>query len=172
MIQAIASKWLVSYLKFTGTSRLKAGFVQQVDEIKPDTKNQGFCFQDAGVLFSGNIVLVEHAKLYSDLFSPGLKERSLDSSGFSAEGTVISDTAPVYLSDLLRVYSPSRQLRSSSDSITLRIPHIRTKTFGHRSFSHAAPSVWNSLPHEIRHIQSANAFKTALKTHLFKSYLC
>ena len=46
---------------------------------------------------------------------------------------------------------PSRQLRFSSDSRTLRIPHIKTKTFGHRSFSRAAPSVWNSLPHEIRH---------------------
>ena len=52
-----------------------------------------------------------------------------------------SDTAPVYLFDLLRVYFPSRQLRSSSDSRTLRIPHIKTKTFGHRSFSHAASSV-------------------------------
>ena len=39
-------------------------------------------------------------------------------------------------------------------------------------FSHAAPSVWNSLPHDIRHIQSVTAFKTAFKTHLFKSYLC
>ena len=78
----------------------------------------------------------------------------------------------VYLSDLLRVYSPSRQLRSSSDSRTLRIPHMKTKTFGHCSFSHAAPSVWNSLPHESRHIHSTTAFKTALKTHLFKSYLC
>ena len=86
--------------------------------------------------------------------------------------SIFSNTAPFYLSDLLRVYSPSRQLRSFSDSRTLRIPHIKTKTFGHRSFSHAAPSVWNSLPHEIRHIQSATAFKTALKTHLFKSYLC
>ena len=81
-----------------------------------------------------------------------------------------SDTAPVYLSDLLRVYSPSRQLGSSSDSRTLSIPHI--KTFGHCSFSHATPSVWNSLPHEIGHIQSTIAFRTALKTHLFKSYLC
>ena len=34
------------------------------------------------------------------------------------------DTAPVYLSDLLRVYCTSRQLRFSSDSGTLRIPHI------------------------------------------------
>ena len=83
-----------------------------------------------------------------------------------------SDTAPVYLSDPLLVYSPSRQLHSSSDSGTLRIPHIKTKTFGHHSFSHAVPSNWNSLPHEIRHIQSTTAFKTVLKTHLFKSYLC
>ena len=83
-----------------------------------------------------------------------------------------SDTAPVYLSDLFRVYSPSRQLRSSSDSRTLRIPHIKIKTFGHRSFSHAAHSVWNSLPREIRHIQSTTEFRTALKTHLFKSYFC
>ena len=37
------------------------------------------------------------------------------------------DTEPVYLSDLLHVYSPSRQLRSSSDSRTLPIPHIKTK---------------------------------------------
>ena len=43
---------------------------------------------------------------------------------------------------------------------------------GHHSFSYAAPSVWNSLPSEIRHIQSTTAFKTALKTCLFKSYLC
>ena len=52
------------------------------------------------------------------------------------------------------------------------IPHIKTKTFGHRSFSHAAASVWNYLPRDIRHIQSVTAFKTALETHLFKSYLC
>ena len=82
-----------------------------------------------------------------------------------------SDTAIVYLSVLLRVYSPSWQLRSSSDSRTLCIPHIKIKTVGHRSLSNAAPSVWNSLPHEIRGIQLTTAFKTALKTHLFKSYL-
>ena len=55
---------------------------------------------------------------------------------------------------------------------TLRIPQIKTKTFGHRTFYYAAPFVWNSLPREIRHIQSTTALKTAPKTHLFKSYLC
>ena len=51
------------------------------------------------------------------------------------------DTSSVYLSDLFHVYSPLRQLRFSSDSRTLHILHIKTKTFGHGSFSHAAPSV-------------------------------
>ena len=62
---------------------------------------------------------------------------------------------------------------SSTPLLTQELYAFRTltKTFGHRSFSHATPSVWNSLPHEIRHIQSTTAFKVALKTHLFKSYL-
>ena len=75
------------------------------------------------------------------------------------------------VSDLVCVYSPSRQLRSSSDSRTLRLPYIKTKTFGYRSFSHAAPSVWNSLPHKIGRIRPSAAFKTALESHLFRSYL-
>ena len=78
-----------------------------------------------------------------------------------------SDTAPVYLSGLLRVYSPSRQLRSSSDS----------KNSTHSA--HKDQNIWTSFIfpccsfcHGIRHIQSVTAFKSALKTHLFRSYLC
>ena len=54
--------------------------------------------------------------------------------------------SPIYLSDLLLVYTPKRNLRSSSDNRILCIPKLRTKTFGHRSFSFAAPTIWNSLP--------------------------
>merc|ERR1712121_436160 len=54
-------------------------------------------------------------------------------------------TAPEYLSALLHVYVPSRQLRSSSDSKLLRVPHVRTKSFGQRSFFYVAPCVWNSF---------------------------
>ena len=35
---------------------------------------------------------------------------------------------PAYLLDLLTVYTTSRQLRSSVDTRTLRIPHVKTKT--------------------------------------------
>ena len=66
--------------------------------------------------------------------------------------SIVSVRAPVYLSDLPRIYCPSRQLRFYSNSRTSRIPHMKTNTFGDRWFSYAAPSVWNPLPREIRHI--------------------
>ena len=75
--------------------------------------------------------------------------------------------SPIYLSDLLLVYTPKRNLRSSSGIGILCIPKLRTKTFGHRSFSFAAPIIWNSLPSELRHTDSIQKFKLAPKTHLF-----
>ena len=81
-----------------------------------------------------------------------------------------SGLSPCYLADLLSVYTPSRNLRSIADTRLLRVPRVRTRTFGHRSFSFAAPTVWNSLPFEIRHLKSTASFKTALKTHLFQKY--
>ena len=45
-----------------------------------------------------------------------------------------SDSCPSYLADLLSVYSPSRTLRSSADTRTLKVPVTRTKTYGQRSF--------------------------------------
>ena len=77
-------------------------------------------------------------------------------------------TAPDYLKDLLTTYTPTRQLRSSSDTSILQIPLVRTQTFGERSFSHSAPSVWNSLPHKIRSTGTISSFKSNLKTHLFR----
>ncbi|KAK7090564.1 hypothetical protein V1264_010341 [Littorina saxatilis] len=76
-------------------------------------------------------------------------------------------SSPSYLSDLLDVYSPSRSLRSSADTRLFRIPSARTKTYGQRTFSYQAPSIWNQLPHSLRHSTSMQSFKTSLKTHLF-----
>ena len=81
-----------------------------------------------------------------------------------------SDSCPVYLSALLSVYSPARNLRSSSDTRTLSIPRVRTKTFGERAFSFCGPKQWNSLPADIRSISNTDTFKKALKTYLFKLY--
>ena len=82
----------------------------------------------------------------------------------------ISDSSPAYLSDLLTVYKPPRQLRSSVDTLTLRTLRVQTTTFGRRSFSYSASKQWNSLPSDIPHIQSSRAFKTALKIDLFKQH--
>ena len=40
-------------------------------------------------------------------------------------------------------------------------------TLGARSFYAAAPCLWNSLPPELRDVNSINIFKRNLKTHLF-----
>ena len=76
--------------------------------------------------------------------------------------------SPTYLSDLLLVYTPKRNLRSTSDNRILCIPKLRTKTFGHRTFSLAAPTIWNSLPSELRHTDCIQKNKLALKTHLYR----
>jgi len=76
--------------------------------------------------------------------------------------------SPTYLSDLLHHYAPARTLRSSNQSL-LQLPHVSSKTFGQRSFSFAAPSLWNNLPQQIRKADNVNIFKTMLKTHLFQS---
>ena len=81
----------------------------------------------------------------------------------------VNNDGPSYLSDLLKFYIPSRQLRSSSDTRLLRIPSFRLKSFGQRKFSYQASVLWNSLPISLRHSNSTLAFKSALKTHLFPS---
>ena len=48
----------------------------------------------------------------------------------------VNNDGPSYLSDLLKFYIPSRQLRSSSDTRLLRIPSFRLKSFRQRKFSY------------------------------------
>jgi len=55
--------------------------------------------------------------------------------------------------------------RSSSDTTSYTIPHLKTK-FGERAFSFAAPATWNSLV-ELRSISDSAVFKNKLKTYLF-----
>ena len=43
----------------------------------------------------------------------------------------------------------------------------RLLTVGSRSLNHVLPSVWNSLPQELRDIHSFSSFKASLKLFLF-----
>ena len=84
--------------------------------------------------------------------------------------TSLFDSGPIYLSDLLELYHPSRPLRSSSDCrILSKPPPYTSKTFGLRRFAQQSPLTWNNLPIEIRVSQTPLSFRSSLKTHLIKS---
>ena len=80
--------------------------------------------------------------------------------------TTLTGASPKYMSELVNVYTPSRCLRSSSDSHTLTIPCVRTKTCGQRSIAYQGPATWNKLPFDLRHKDSLSTFKSALKIQL------
>ena len=75
-----------------------------------------------------------------------------------------------YLSELLHVYTPSRTLRSSSDTCMLEIQQYKRKTHGFRTFSCFGPHIWNLLPQDLRHCSTLSSFKAKLKTFLFSQY--
>ena len=81
----------------------------------------------------------------------------------------LHNLAPSYLSALLVPHAPSRALRSSDAGLLVVPKKVRLKTWGDRAFSVAAPSLWNALPKPIRDAPTLPAFKTALKTHLFRT---
>ncbi len=78
----------------------------------------------------------------------------------------LHNLAPVYLSELLHLYTPSRSLRSR-DQALLVVPRVRLKRRGERAFAVAGPRLWNALPLEIRMAPSLSVFKSLLKTYLF-----
>ena len=77
------------------------------------------------------------------------------------------DAAPQYLKDLITQYVPPRALRSSQKNLLL-VKKTNLKTFGDRSFSYAAPDVWNRLPEDVKSSETLSIFKKKLKTHLFR----
>ena len=84
--------------------------------------------------------------------------------------SAINGSGPAYLSELLHVYTPSRTLRSSSDTRILEIQQYKRKTHGFRTFSCFGPHIWNSLPQHLRHCSTLSSFKAKLKTFLFSQY--
>ena len=80
--------------------------------------------------------------------------------------------APQYICDLLNPYPTPRPLRSSNENFLANL-QSRTKCYGDRAFSVAAPKLWNALPTDLRCISELGQFESRLKTHLFNScYNC
>ena len=74
---------------------------------------------------------------------------------------------PIYIQNLIKRYIPARKLRSSSH-LSLSVKSYNLKCCGYRSFSVAAPLLWNSLPESLRDASSLDSFKCDLKTYLFR----
>ncbi len=79
-------------------------------------------------------------------------------------------SAPTYFHSLLRIYIPSRSLRSASER-RLVVPSQKGSKSLSRTFSFTVPGWWNDLPNPIRSAGSLSNFKQQLKTHLFRHYL-
>ncbi len=79
-------------------------------------------------------------------------------------------SAPTYFHSLLRIYIPSRSLRSASER-RLVVPSQKGSKSLSRTFSFTVPGRWNDLPTPIQNTGSLSIFKQQLKTHLFQHYL-
>ena len=66
-------------------------------------------------------------------------------------------SAPDYITELIKPYSPSRSLQSSNKLLFKR--RFNLMAHGGRSFTMATPSVWNTLPLELRSCCSLSSFK-------------
>ena len=75
---------------------------------------------------------------------------------------------PQSLQSLTSVKTSCYDLRGSN-TLLLAMPSVKSKaTLGDLAFAVAAPSLWNSLPSELRSITCVNSFKAHLKTFLFR----
>ena len=63
--------------------------------------------------------------------------------------SAMNGSGPAYLSELLHVYTPSRTLRSSSNTRTLKIRQYKRKTHGFRTLSCFGPTVNNAQHYHL-----------------------
>ena len=82
----------------------------------------------------------------------------------------IHGSAPKYIIELINITPRSIYNLRSNQSLLLDPPKGKMLvTLGERSFSAAAPNLWNSLPTELRDIQLLAIFKCKLKNYLFRA---
>ena len=81
----------------------------------------------------------------------------------------IYNLGPAYLSNLINIKRCSRYSLRSNVGVILQDPTAQFKcTLRDRSFTAAAPKIWNSLPDYIRKENDFDMFKRLIKTNYFK----
>ena len=82
----------------------------------------------------------------------------------------LNNSAPGYLSNLIKPKDSLPSLRVYDDQLLLQIPKLHQSNYKNRKFSVAAPQIWNKLPLGIRKSNSTASFKTNLKTYYFEIF--
>ena len=79
----------------------------------------------------------------------------------------INDISPKYSKEMLSFRS--KPMRRPLD---LYVPRVNQITFGYRSYTFEAPSLWNSLPLEIRQAENFKLFKALMKIWIGPNCRC
>ena len=83
----------------------------------------------------------------------------------------LHNQAPKYLQQLVTEKQQQDHYVRSNDKLLLKIPpSLKTNKFEDRAFSFAAPTLWNTLPDNVRNARTLLSFKKDLKTHLFLKF--
>ena len=82
----------------------------------------------------------------------------------------VKGSAPAYIQQLIRPYTPARPLRSATSG-RLAPPRRHTCTSRSRLLSVLAPRWWNDLPVDVSTAETLTTFKRRLKTHLLRLHL-
>ena len=107
-----------------------------------------------------------HTPIMRDLHWLPIRER-INSKVLLLTFKALHCLAPQYLRSLISIKTSCCTLRGSN-TLLLAMPSVKSKaTLDDREFAAAAPSLWNSLPCELRSITCVTSFKTQLKTYLF-----
>ncbi|KAM9480584.1 uncharacterized protein ACWYII_007114 [Salvelinus alpinus] len=85
----------------------------------------------------------------------------------------VRGTALPYLQALIRPYTQTRALRSSTSGLLASLPlrKYSSRSAQSKLFAALAPQWWNKLPHDARSAESITTCRRHLKPHLFKEYL-
>ena len=79
--------------------------------------------------------------------------------------TALYEGTPVYLASLLHRHTPRRTLRSGG-GLLLNVSSVNLERYGQQAF--AGPTLWNSLPLELRANENIRQFKKLLETFCFQ----
>ena len=127
--------------------------------------NYHHCKQPTISIFDDTILLPYHMGMMNIHWLPVKKRITYKIALFVYMS--INNLTPHYISSLISlVQQSSYSLRSRTDPLRLQIPKMNSKK-GQQCISFTGPSIWNSLPINIRSCRSVKLFKNKLKTYLF-----